>query len=82
MQTKEKTGRVKLHVAADRLGISTRTLNSMIAKNIFTMKQDAEGGPRYLLSDELDLWIETVGTPEEIAAALREFRIRKKRIKK
>ena len=82
MQTKTKVERVQFPEAARRLDISPRKLNYMLAKDLFTVKQDCEGGDRYLLSDELDLWIEEVGTPDEMEEKLRDFRIKKKRLKK
>ena len=79
--TRAKTKRIKTKEAAGMLGVTTLTLNSMIARGLFTVKQDVAGGDRYLLSDEIDLWIEEVGTPQEMEQKLRDFRIRRKRLK-
>lgn len=79
---KERIDCVDLKSAAKRLAVSVRTVHTLIARDLFTVQQNAPGGDRYLLSDELDCWIESVGTPDEREARLREFRIRKRRIKK
>lgn len=75
------TNRLKLTPAAERLGISKVQLTTMIQRGIFTCQQDVPGGDRYLLTDELELWIETQGTPEERVERLRDFRIKKRRLK-
>lgn len=78
MQTIE---RLKARDAAARLGLTTRTLETMRLRGLFTAQQDVPEGDRYYLSDEIEFWIEAIGTPEEREAALRKFRIKKKRLR-
>lgn len=74
--------RMKLRAAAEFLGMSMDSMKLLIVRGIFTCQQDVPDGDRYVLTDELEFWIEAIGTPEEREERLRDFRIKKRRIKK
>lgn len=78
---KSSARRMKLTPAAEILGISKVQLTTMIQRGVFTCQQDVPEGDRYVLTDELEFWIEAQGTPEEREERLRDFRIRKRRVK-
>lgn len=79
----EKPRRVNLSTAARWLAVdSVKTVVKLIRKEAFTRVQDAPRGENFLFADELDAWIESVGTPEERLEKAKEFRRQRGRIVK
>ena len=73
------TARLKFNDAAALLCLSRTQLERMVSVCTLYVQQDVEGGDRYLMRDELDVFMGASGTPKQRREAVRDFRKRKGR---
>ena len=72
--THEQLEMIKVPAAREKYAIPFTSMERLLARRILSIQQNAPGGDRWLFDDELAFWKASIGTFEERAEKLLNFR--------